>query len=340
MLHVKTDEIYGKNPVTNVADYRTHLVSIDSRFRHNLLEPSTDFHYRFAHTYKNMVKARVASAEIPPVWYNFSKAKRNTMFRLEVMDYTGQPHHLQVTIADGEYTTADQLLGAIQEQLNGLRDTYGVFFRIYMDPITRRVTITHDGSAPPPCPKGPTHCPVAFGITWMMMGLEERPFDFGLGANLGFTRHFYTVDEPFRITSESVMDLEGDSYFLLAVDDFYTVEHKTTDNYVQCLAKVLLRKSHPTNAVENSGCTVLSNEIVFPKPMDLSQVRIQLLDRYGVPLDLHAANFSLSLELTEVTNVQLYDNYRTYLWTEAEPRCARSTTGSGVPIAPPGRNFN
>jgi hypothetical protein len=338
MIHVKTDEIYGKNPVTNVSDYRTHLVSIDSRFRHNLLEPSTDFQYRFAHPYKNVIKARVASVEIPPAYYNFSKAKKNTMFRLEVMDYTGQLQHIQITIPDGEYS-AEQLIKQIQEQFHAVRDMYGIFFRIWLDPITRRVSISHDGSAPPPCPKGPTHCPVPFGLTFLMVGLEDRPFDFGLGSHLGFTKHFYTVDAPYTICSESVMDVQGDSYFLLAVDDFYTVEHKTHDNYIQCLAKILIKKS-TMNVAENTGYTVLSNEITFPKPTDLSVVRIQLLDRYGIPIDLHAANLSISLELTEVMNVQMYDNFRTYVWSEAEPRVSRSTQGAGVPIAAPAKNFN
>ena len=339
MIHVKTDEIYGKNPITNVADYRTHLVSIDSRFRNNLLEPPTDFQYRFAHPYKNVIKARVASVEIPPAYYNFSKAKKNTMFRLEVMDYTGQQQHIQVTIPDGEYSTPDQLMKAIQDQFNGIRDMYGIFFRIQFDTLTRRVSITHDGSAPPPCPKGPTHCPVPFGLTFLMVGMEDRPFDFGLGSYLGFTKHFYMVEEPYTICGESVIDIQGDTYFLLAVDDFYTVEHKTHDNYIQCLAKVLIKKS-PLNIAENTGYTVLSNEITFPRPTDLTHVRIQLLDRYGVPVELHASNFSISLEVTEVMNVQMYDNYRTYLWSEAEPRVSRSTQGAGVPITAPAKNFN
>lgn len=339
MIHVKTDEIYGKNPITNVADYRTHLVSIDSRFRNNLLEPPTDFQYRFAHPYKNVIKARVASVEIPPAYYNFSKAKKNTMFRLEVMDYTGQQQHIQVTIPDGEYSTPDQLMKAIQDQFHAIRDMYGIFFRIQFDPLTRRVSITHDGSAPPPCPKGPTHCPVPFGLTFLMVGMEDRPFDFGLGSYLGFTKHFYMVEEPYTICGESVIDIQGDTYFLLAVDDFYTVEHKTHDNYIQCLAKVLIKKS-PLNIAENTGYTVLSNEITFPRPTDLTHVRIQLLDRYGVPVELHASNFSISLEVTEVMNVQMYDNYRTYLWSEAEPRVSRSTQGAGVPITAPAKNFN
>ena len=339
MLQVKTDEIYGRNDVVNSNDLRKHLVNIDSRFRKSYLEPPTDFLYQFAHPYKNVIKARVASVEIPIGFYNFSRVKKNTMFRIDATDYVGNVHFLKVTIEDGDYTPC-KLIEAIQCELNGFRDMYGLFFRITLDPVSRRVTFHHDGSAPPPCPPGPTHCPVTFGLTFVMVGLEERLYDFGLGANLGFAEHFYGVDAPFTITGESLISTTGDNYFLLAIDDFHTVEHKTNDTYIQCLAKILIKRDQQNGIIFDDGYTVLSNDIIFPRPQDLKQVRVKLLDMYGVPIDLHRLNFSISLEITEVMNIQLYDNYRTYLWNEIEPRAVRNTSGSSAGIAPPARNFN
>jgi hypothetical protein len=338
MLQVKTDEIYGKNDVVNANDLRKHLVNIDSRFRKSALEPPTDFLYSFAHTYKNVIKARVGSVEIPIGFYNFCKAKKNTMFRIDARDYLGNLHNIQVTIADGDYTPK-QLIDAIQGKFDAIKDTYGLFFRITWEETSRRVTITHDGSAPPPCPKGPTHCPVSYGITFVMVGWEDRRYDFGLGYNLGFNEHFYVVDAPFCITGESLINTSGDNYFLLSVDDFYTVEQKTHDDYIQCLAKILVKRDGK-GIIFDDGYTVLSNDIIFPRPLDLKQVRIRLLDMYGVPIDLHNLNFSISLEITEVMNVQLYDNYRMYLWNKEEPRAVRNTSGSSAGIALPGRNFN
>jgi hypothetical protein len=337
MLHVKTDEIYGKNEVVNSNDLRNHLVNIDSRFRKSYLEPPTDFSYHFAHPYKNVIKARVASVEIPIGFYNFSLAKKNTMFRLDAMDYVGNQHFLTVTIPDGDYTP-ECLVETIQGQFNAIRDAYGLFFRITLDPRSRRVSIVHDGSGPPPCPPGPTHCPVTFGLTFAMVGLESRTFDFGLGYNLGFAQHFYAVDAPFSITGESLLTTQSDHYFLLSIDDFYTVEHKTNDTYIQCLAKILVKRT-PNGIIFDDGYTVLSNDIIFPRPIDMKQIRVRLLDMYGEPIDLHNLNFSISLEITEVMNVQLYDNYRTYLWSKEEPRAVRSTSGSSAAIAPPARNF-
>jgi len=64
------------------------------------------------------------------------------------------------------------------------------------------------------------------------------------------------------------------------------------------------------------------------------------LDMYGETIDLHNLNFSISLDITEVMNIQLYDNYRTYLWDKAEPRARRDTNGSSAGIAPPALNYN
>ena len=156
---------------------------------------------------------------------------------------------------------------------------------------------------------------------------------------MGFTEHFYIVDAPFCITGESLISTSGDNYFLLAIDDFYTVEHRTNDDYIQCLAKILVKRN-PYGIIFDDGYTVLSNDIIFPRPVDLKQVRVRLLDMYGVPIQLHNLNFSISLEITEVMNVQMYDNYRTYLWNKEEPRAIMNTSGSSAIIAPPARNFN
>lgn len=362
MINVKTDEIYGKNPVTSATDMRTHLVNIDSRFRQTQVEPPTDFLYRFAHPYKNVIKARVASVEIPMAFYTFSRAKKNTMFRIDTMDYTGTRQFITVEIPEGDYSP-DCLIHAIQDQLNRIKDTYGIFFRIQLNPVSRKVSIACDGSGPPKdplsplSPLGPTHAPVTFGLTFVMVGTENRPYDFGLGYYLGFIKHTYEVNAAtcFQVESESLINTEGDSYFLLAIDDFYTVEHKTNDSYVQCLAKILI-KQHQHKIIFDDGYTVLSNEIVFAQPIDLKQVRVRLLDAYGEPLDIHHQNLSISLEIKELMNVQLYDSYRTQTWTKTEPqagvrgqngpwsesgpRKVQHTSGSAASIAYPGKNFN
>jgi len=270
------------------------------------------------------------------------------MFRIDATDYQGNPHFLTVEIPEGDYTP-ECLVQQVQLQFNAIRDTYGLFFRITYDPISRKTTITHDGSAPPPCPPGPTHCPVTFGLTFVMVGLEDRTYDFGLGYHLGYQKPFYVVDSPHELLSESLVNTAGDPYFLLAIDDFYTVEQKTATDYIQCLAKILIKRT-PNGVMFHDGYTVLSNEITFPRPQDLKQVRVRLLDPYGIPVEIHNMNFSLSLETTEVMNLQLYESYRNYLWSKDPhstllqdqsmgPRVRMDTTGTATGIAPPAMNY-
>jgi len=323
--------------VLNANDMRRYVVSVDSRFRRSYDEPPSDFFYEFAHVYRNVIRVRVASVEIPLGFYNFSKVKRNTMFRIDISDYVGTRHHIEVIVRDGDYTE-DGLLEEIQAQFYGIRDRYGIFLRIARDVISRRVTIYHDGSAPPPCPLGPTHCATSYAIMFGMVGLEGRRYDFGLGYNLGFTEKVYTVNDPFQLTGESLMTVGGDNYLLLGIDDHYAVEHKTDDSYVQCLAKILVKRDGRKDIIFDDGYTVLSNEIVFPRPMDMRRIRVRLMDAYGVCIDLHHLNYSISLEMTEVMNVEVYDGYRKSVWTKDEPKAVRNISGSSTAIAV--RNFN
>ena len=336
MIRTKTHEIYGANPVTNASDLRTHILSIDSRFRAAALEPVTDFMYRLSRPYKNIIRVRLRSVEGPPPYsiYNVSIAKQNTMFRLDVLDYIGQRQFLTVTLDEGFYPTTQALVEEIQNKLHAFRDQYGVFFRLEYNALTHRVTLFHDGSAPPPCPVAPTHCPVAFGVTWMMVGQEDRVADFGLGSLLGFVKPFYTVDSPFQVTSESLASVCPDRYLLLAVDDLYAMEHRTDDSYVSCLAKVLLQ-----NTTECDRMLLDAASVTFTKPRDISQCRIRLLDAHGAVVDTHDVNWSLSLELTEVMSLPLYDDYRLTVWSEEEPRAVRQTSGCAAAIAPPALNY-
>jgi hypothetical protein len=339
MINIKTDEIYGKNDVVNANDLRKRILNIDTRFRKTVLEPPTDCMYECAHVYKNVIRMRISSVEIPKGVYNFSRVKRNTMFRVDISDYVGKQHNIVVTIGDGEYTE-DSLIGRIQGELNVIRDVYGIFLRIVRDEMSRRVTIICDGSGPPPCPPGPTHCAVSFGIMFGMVGLEEREFDFGLGYNLGFKNKYYTVRSPYSVTSESVINTNVDNYWLLGIDDLNTVEHKTNSSYVKCLGKILLKRDSKGNIINDDGYKVLSNEIVFQRPIDVKQMRVRLMDGYGEMVDLHNLNYSVSLEITEVMNVQMYEVYRKYLWEKEEPRATMYTNGSSSGIEPPSMNFN
>jgi hypothetical protein len=50
--------------------------------------------------------------------------------------------------------------------------------------------------------------------------------------------------------------------------------------------------------------------VVFPSPVDLSRLRLQVLDVYGEVVDMCSMQFSFSLEVLEVRNPAVYNAVR------------------------------
>lgn len=345
MLNTKRNELYNANDVINSNDLRKRIVNIDSRFRSSFLNATTDFYYNFDTPYKNIIRVRVASVEIPNVAYTFStEYYKNTYFRIGVYDSFNFYHDTKIQIQDGNYTE-DELIAAIQTKLtNEVFIPSGVFMKIYKDTIQQKVIIENQGvvrrddSKPWPPPtltweyisaNYQTFAPTPFDLIFTVPSLEKRVYNNGLGYNLGFRAPSYHITVP-SVKAEGNMDVFGDLYYFLSIDDFNTVEQQTTENTIECLAKII--RNNKSTTIYNDGSNLLSNDIIFPSPIDIKRLNIKLMTPFGKIVDLNDMNFSFSLELTEVTNTKLYEFYRNYIWLGSIPSLPQDVRGSGVPL--------
>ena len=338
MLNTRRNELYNGNDVVNSNDLRKRIVNVDSQFRAALQDSTSNFQYRFEHPYKNVIRMRIASIEIPNVWYEFSSINyHNTSFTISAYDISNNLHTANILIADGNYTQAT-LLAAIQTQLNTLINTpYGIFLSISGDPISNRCTILHSGVAPIGAP-APTATARPFLVDFRVPALARQPTEWGLGYNLGYRLTYYTVNHVYdtsggitrySLTSESLIDTLMTNYVFLGVNDYHTVEQQNTHGLSQALAKVIVRE--PKNSVIfDDGRNLLSNDIIFPSPVDLKVVQVKVTDPFGNVIDMNGINFSFSMEITEVTNTKLYEFYRNYIWLGTLPSLPTNVTGSGV----------
>lgn len=358
MLNTKRNEVFNANDVINSNDLRKRIANVDSRFRKNIIGTTTDFYYKFETSYKNVIRARIASVEIPNMYYNFSEANyKNTFFTISANDYNNVTRTVKILIPDGNYT-AIELLAAIQTDINNkLLYPYGIYINIYPNIAQIKTEIEILGvikipSGPsPPAPVWPpttlnwqtiqsqytTKAPSQFTINFYVPELKNRLYNNGLGFNLGFRAPHYLVNTPgsisgsYGIKSESCIDVIGDMYCFLCIDDFNTVTQQTNDNTFECLAKIIIREDKG-NVIYDDGSTLLSNDVIFPSPVDIKQLRVRLLNPLGNPIDLLDMNFSFSLELTEVMNTKLYEFYRNYIWLGQLPSLPQDVRGSGVPL--------
>jgi hypothetical protein len=351
MLNTKTGDLYNNNDVINSNDLRKRLINVDSRFRPTLTEPVGNFLYRLEHTYKNVIRVRVASIEIPNTFYTFTTARQNVSFVVTTKDLGGITRSLTILIADGNYTISE-LITEIQDQLNaGLRNPYGIYINIALDVNSGKITIACQGL-------------IAVWSSGALPNYENYPvtFDFstprpstrhggiGIGYNLGFRQAIY-VPNPnaiaagpsatptsYPLTGEAIVDTVEDTYLLLGLNDLHTLEHRTTSNYFQMMGKIIVREDK--NAIiYDDGSSLVTNQIIFPSPQNLTNLQISLLDAYGEIIDLNGLNYSVTFEITEVLNTRLYDFYRNYIWSGGVPitknkgaGAAGMLTGAGPPF--------
>jgi len=365
MLNTKRNEIQGLNEVMNSTDLRKRIVNVDSKFRTNLVygftkkadcytskstdcsntfvpepgsfvpnpSPATDFTYRFEHPYKNVIRARVASVEIPNCWYDFSKTNySNTYFTVTALDISSVRQTVTILIPDGNYTQAT-LISTIQAAFTSQLQPLGLFFTIVQNSINSLVSIRFLGTSQPG-QTSPTDVASPFRVTFTGSSLlQAQPFNYGLGYNLGFLvkdisgTTVYDVS-GYSLTGTSLMNVSPDSYIFLSVNDYNTVEQQINGATFDTLAKVIVRVPKNTT-IYDDGRNLLSNDIIYPSPVDLKQLKVRLMNAYGQTLDLVNQNFSFSLELTEVTNVKMYEYYRNYLWLGTIPSLPTNVTGSG-----------
>jgi hypothetical protein len=130
----------------------------------------------------------------------------------------------------------------------------------------------------------------------------STPLPLKLGWFLGFREGIYTNNSSY--VSEGVMDLIGRRYVFLSVDEFC---NNKSDSYYSAFNSSLLNKNilaRISTAGSNfiyqsiSGSTTLNdNRRNYFGSIDITKLKIQLLDEYGRIINLNNMDYSFSLNL-------------------------------------------
>lgn len=281
-------------------DIVRHIINIDSRFRDSpTLSTSSNFYYSLLSPVRNVLRARITSIEFPNNYPIFTAARRNVSFRVLYL-VAGNPATFVVVIPEGNYSAGD-MESAINAALTAGSLTW---LSVVFNPITGGFTFTATGV-------GAGY--FAIDTTW---DSYERPFDYGLGYYLGFTRgcHRSATVAPFVVVSDQCAQFAGDNYVFLRLNDWACVRQTVGDNDFTAMAKIVLREPKDHMAFDDYA-SQHAKEVTFPNPTDLTRFKVQLLDPYGEIMDMCSAQFSFSVEVLEVKNPALYNMIRDSLAT-------------------------
>ena len=287
-----------------------HIVNVDSRFRDSpATSTPSDFHLTLANTVRNVLRVRITSIEFPNNYHIFTDKRKNVSFQIlyenTLPTLTVFNKSFDIVIPDGNYS-ADEMVVLINDILSG-----GPLQWLSVAFNENTGSFTFTGENP-------------FSIN-TEFGSRNRPFDYGLGFNLGFTRKhhnsiFKSGEKVWTVTSDWCAYFAGDAYFFLRLNDYGCVRqtiqiYDATGNkridatQFNALAKVIIRD--PKNYMTfDDYASCHAKEYVFPNPIDLSRLHVQALDPYGNVMDLCSAQWSFSIEVLEVKSSSLYNVIR------------------------------
>jgi len=272
-------------------DVKRHIVNIDSRFRDSPTSGSaSDFYFRLLSPLKNVLRIRITSIEFPNNYLYFTEKRQNTFIRILTKV---PPAATIIEIPDGNYTAGD-MEAALQSEIT---DKGLTWLTVTFDAMNGMFTFT-----------GTQY----FGVDTYYNTID-RPFDYGLGYNLGLSRGLHkavtTSTGTFEVVSSYCASFAGDNYVFLRINDFDCVRQTIVDSEFTALAKIILRE--PKNyMVFDDYASQHAKEVVFPSPQDLTRFHVQILDAYGRVLDLSSCQLSFSMEILEILNTSLYNTIR------------------------------
>ncbi len=263
----------------------TRIYNIDSKFRNITTFPNAG-----DYVYNNMDQTVGTNYIIEPF-----NEKNVIELKIASIEMPNTVYYIQAargnnviggyTVPDGSYTR-QELITLLNANITGVVFTY--------TSATGKVTITTNGSTTLNIP--------ANTVTGSNYG--------SLGELLGFT-----VPQTIAISTTTIginsMLNPSEDYFFIRINDFGNIIHRNR-RYV---AKVIPDYNGRFDDLnQETTYRLVTNIIKFDQPVDIPSLRITLEDSYGQIINMNGSNYSLSLELTIVTNSILknYDEIRFY----------------------------
>jgi len=284
----------------DTSKYEITLHSLDSRFSDLKNNVNSEFRINTPRVLKNVIRVRLSSIEVPLVEPMFSLLKGNVTMRIRLGNATSYVE--TGTILAGNYT-AGALVTALQTKLQVIDSR----FTITLNGITGLITITNTG----------TSFTIDFAST--LDKIASRPTYWGLGYYLGFrdtvvSSTYSGVTGGYSIFGTSVINVSPNTYYLVRLqcpDDVVNVTHRTVGGgFISAFAKIVLTNNYyQIQFGDNSNW--VRNEYTFVSPVNIPHFQISLLDPWGELVNMMDADWSYTIEVTEIKNSKVYDKLLT-----------------------------
>jgi len=293
------------NPLKRIVQNLT--LNIDTRFREDYFNTeSTNYNFNLPIRFYNIVSMQLSNIELPTSFYTISKQLGNNFFTIKLPE-TNESQ--TITIPNGNYEYQD-----LMDYINNTLFNLGSNFQ-YINFSTNIKTGTTSGSGNVVvCINSVTYPSTqdlfAYTLDFQAdkYGIEDKnsPLPLKFGWILGFRNGIYENNETY--VSEGVIDLLGQKYAFLVVDDynnnvnnsFYSAFNSSLLNK-NILSRITIQSAGKFSGFSDNRLSV--NTRNYYGPVDIQKIHVQLLDEYGRVMDLNNMDFSFCLILQSVYDI-------------------------------------
>lgn len=263
------------------------FLNIDTRFQgdYNLNKLAT-FTYNLPQKITEVKSIAVRSIEIPMSFYSFSLNRGNTFLKID---------NSCILIPNSSYTNPDTTL---KTQINSkFTSIIGATFTI--DISQNRTTITNTSTT--------TTRKIYFNVD-VSGGFNKYNLKSTLGWCLGFRLPEYSLAKNTSIVAEGLVDVNTIRYLFLVVDEF---RQSNPNSFISPLSNSFISKNILARITVNSSIYpfgsilpanifngfLLSDQRYYSGKTDIQKLQIQLVDEWGIIVDLNQLDFSFCLEI-------------------------------------------
>jgi hypothetical protein len=298
---ITQNKVVMEQNLIDSSKYKISLVSLDSRFAVSRGCNNGEFKINIPWTMRNVMRVRLASAEIPLVNYTFSLSNGNTTFAVKL---GANPTFVKCTpIPDGNYSIA-KLTTAIENSLLNLHSGFSVSF----NSVSGIISISN------------TSLQFEIYLASYIKKIATRPANWGIGYNLGFRSNRVKAEPQagggFFVQGDTILSLQSAPYYFLQLSCPEAIENLThpllDDGYLSAFAKVILKDNAYTFQFDDNS-NLVRKEYTFLAPQSIPFFFVRLVDNWGDIVDMKNIDWSITLEITEIVNSKTFTSIsRTY----------------------------
>jgi len=299
---------------------RKHL-NIDTRFRNNYtLTSSTNFNFDLPIKLSNVVSMQLESFELPYNIYSISSCLGNNYFWVS----DSCQNSLRFVVPDGNYASADLisfLNSIVQDTTAEITIPSGDKTVLISNTVLKYLQFSleiHVSDSGTSSGLGKTSIACVdpsgnfYGFTLDLTrgfggGDDGTSLPLKLGWKMGFRNGVY--ENGSLALSEGVLNMLGPRYLFLVVDEY---SNSVNDNFYSAFTDSLLNKNILARLTTNVGNFeyISQNNLItttspreYFGPIDIQNLKIQLLDEYGRIIKLNSMDYSFCLTFECIYNL-------------------------------------